>query len=331
MVEADNVPRPEESAIDSTARRAAGLGLVIASVLAVTVIGATRRTVVGTATAPPVPPAPVIGDCLLTAPTGVGWDDDPSFGLPGPEVPPATAEMGPCQGIRFAEVVTVGVAAGTVDGQLSRWTECDLAAADYLGGPARPPSPTAWQPIFYTWSGFVWPSRRQAAAGQTWVACVVGAGPEDSVSARTGPVDFPLRAAWSRSQVRDRIGICQLDQQQPVPCGGPHRIEALAVADPTVSAATQAELEEGCHDQVAEQTGMADITAGGTLTPVTVVGAYRPGAPDDEIVADVETARSLTPAPAYVYAVCTIGPTAPDRMLTGSLRSLGDAPVPFSR
>lgn len=78
--------------IGQAQRRLVGVALVALTVLAVTAIGVATRPVAGTPTAAPIPPAPLVGDCVLTRPTGIGWDDQPGA---GPDDPPAAAETGP--------------------------------------------------------------------------------------------------------------------------------------------------------------------------------------------------------------------------------------------
>jgi hypothetical protein len=316
---------------DSTGRRAWGVALVVLSVLAVTAVAASRRTFAGTATAAPVPPPPAIGDCLLGQPTGLGWDDSLGQG-PGssPDDPPAGAEIGPCAGLRFGEIVQLDPAAGTVEGQLSRWSECDRQAALYLGWPRPSDDPDAvWQPTIMIRTGFVWPSRRQQAAGQTWAACVVTLPPDDFAQSAILPVDYPLRGGWTVADVRNRVGTCGRDFQTPAPCGQPHRLETLAFANLESSTLTQEQLDQGCRDQVAAQTRMPDITAGGSLSTHVTIFVMRGGIDSDLTVPDLDSVRSLDSV-IYSYAQCVVSPTAADRRLTGSLRELGDAPVPFT-
>lgn len=322
---------------ESTGRRAWGVALVVLSVLAVTAVGASRRTFGGTATAAPVPPPPAIGDCLLDQPTGVSWDDSwgQGFGTAPSDDPPAAAEIGPCAGLRFGEIVQLDPAASTVDGQLSRWSECDRQAALYLGSPRPTDDPDAvWQPTIMIRTGFVWPSRRQRAAGQTWAACVVTLPPDDFAQSATLPVDHPLRGGWTVAEVRNRMGTCGRDFQTPAPCGQPHRLETLAFADLESPALTQEQLDQGCRDQVAIQTRMPDPAAGGSLTVAALIvvnpGYSTAGETDSGTVPDLESARNLDPPAIYSYALCVVSPTAADRRLTGSLRELGDAPVPFT-
>lgn len=315
-------------------RRVGGLGLVVLALIAAVAISATRSTVAGRATAPPVPPAPAVGDCVLTAPTGIGWDDR-NFGSSMTGEPPATARTGPCTGTRFGEIVAVGTADRAVDGQLRRWTQCDEAAVDYLGLPvAADRVERLWQPTYFPMTGFLWPSRRQAATGQRWAACVVALPADDGSTGPTDPVDFSLHGGWPRPQVRDRMSTCVDDAAATAPCGAPHRGEILAFADVISPALTQEQLDRGCRDTAAEQLGRADVTAGGSLTVEVVIGVQRGSTELDQDLpapADLESVRNLDPPAIYVYAQCMVRPTAADTRLVGSLRDLGDAPVPFTR
>lgn len=317
--------------IDPRHRRLGGLALVAITVLAATTIAVAVRPVAGTPTAAPVPPAPQVGDCVLTRPTGLGWDDQPGG---HPDDPAATAEIGPCDGPRYGEIAHVGAAEASIDAQLGQWPECDQQVIAYLGiPPADGPAGQVWRTsVTALTTGFLWPSRVQAAAGQPWVACVAAiSDPFAATIQRPSRVDFTMRGSWSNPMLRDLFGVCRQDPLEYLSCTQPHRTEVLADADLSSPELTQDELDQGCRDLAGAQTGMADSTAAGTLTVEVTIGAYRGQTTDVEPVPDLAAARALDPPADYLSAQCLISTTDPARRLTVSLRSLGTAPVPFDR
>ena len=317
--------------IGQAQRRLVGVALVALTVLAVTAIGVATRPVAGTPTAASIPPAPLVGDCVLTRPTGIGWDDQPGA---GPDDPPAAAETGPCDGPRYGEIAAVDAAQTSIDEQLGQWPECDQQVTAYLGIPLTDgPAEKYWHTsVMALATGFLWPSRVQAAAGQRWAACVAAiSDPFASTIQRPGRVDFTLRGGWSNPPVRDLIGVCRQDPLEYLSCAQPHRSEVFADADLSAPELTQDQLDQGCRDLVGTQTGMSDITAAGALTVEVTIGAFREQTTDVEPIPDLSAARNLVPPADYLYAQCLVSATDPAGRLTGSLRGLGSAPVPFSR
>lgn len=312
-------------------RRFGGLALVALTVLAATAIGLATRPVAGTPVAVPAPPAPQVGDCVLTRPTGLGWDDRPGARA---DDPPATAEIGPCDGPRYGEIARLDAAAASLGEQLGQWIDCDRQVTEYLGiPPTDGPAGELWRTsVTALATGFLWPSRGQAAAGQRWVACVAAiSDPFSATIRRPDQVDFTLRGGWSHPPVRDLIGMCRQDPLEYVSCARPHRTEVFADADLSSPELTQEQLDQGCRDLVGRQTGMPDITAGGALTVEVTIGAFREQTTDMEPVPDLSAARNLLPPADYLYARCLVSTTDPARRLTGSLRGLSSAPVPFDR
>ena len=110
--------------------------------------------------------------------------------------------------------------------------------------PADGPAGQVWRPsVTALTTGFLWPSRVQAAAGQPWVACVAAiSDPFASTIQRPGRVDFTLRGGWSNPPVRDLIGVCRQDPLEYLSCAQPHRSEVFADADLSAPELTQDQL-----------------------------------------------------------------------------------------
>ena len=327
-------------------QRLLGVGLLVLALLTVAVV-ANTRPIAGTAGLGPVPAAPVVGDCVLSQPIGVGWDISSFNGSSPSEKPWATAETGTCQGRRFGEIVAVGPAPATVD-DYTVWVGCADQAWSYLDIPRRDPA-SIWSAGVQLQTGLLWPTEQQAAAGQSWLACALTLPADGGGPGAAEPVEVTLRGGWDLAVVRDRSSICSsICAQGPVDpslCTQPHRMEVIGYADltppPVYSEAapapppawelSQPDLEQRCQQEAAAQTGMTDVTAGGTVAVNVVVMFDGPGQDGPAQVApNLDFVKALDSPAQFSYAQCVIQPAAPDRLLVGSLRGLGDRPVPFA-
>jgi hypothetical protein len=76
---------------------------------------------------------------------------------------------------------------------------------------------------------------------------------------------------------------------------------------------------------------MTDVTAGGTVAVNVVVMFVGPNQEGPaQIAPSLDFVKDLGPPARFSFARCVIQPAAPDRLLVGSLRGLGDRPVPFA-
>lgn len=284
-------------------------GLVTANLLS----PGTRGTPV--ATGPPGPPA--VGDCLLSDEIVLPfWINDDRWPMPA-------AEIGPCTGPRFGEVVLVVADTGSPDGDpLDAVRRCDVEMRQYLGLPV--PDPAAPEPKWRSPTGAIalgaGPDSRQLAVGQDWTVCLAS---DERVLDPTVSTDTsfpgPMRDLVETPFGRDRLGLCTVGDFPAlthVPCTEPHDRELLGVAhlDSSVERGT---AEQSCTSWVRTLTGLTDPTAGGDLgVELDVEGVTISG--------DAGTLRSLS------TVHCSIRVTGANRQwLHGSLLGLGDGPIPW--
>ncbi len=192
--------------IGQAQRRLVGVALVALTVLAVTAIGvapARRRNPDRSAD-----PTRTAGRRLRADPaTGIGWDDQPGA---GPDDPPAAAENRPLRRTRYGEIAAVDEAQTSIDEQLGQWPECDQQVTAYLGIPLTDgPAEKYWHTsVMALATGFLWPSRVQAAAVSAgrpaWPPSPI---PFASTIQRPGRVDFTLRGGWSNPRARPDRGV----------------------------------------------------------------------------------------------------------------------------
>lgn len=303
-------------------------GLVLVAVVLLTGLAVARVAgpgIVGTGRAEPVPGPPVAGECIAAtdgaSPTLLSFNDRQLGGRA-----PAAA-TGPCDGEIYGEVVVVIDAAsraGSTDSGVEEpldpaIDECLTAGSAFVGvsGTAAGAEPT-WSHRLQYYSAFAGPDDRQRAAGQDWLACVLRpANPDDDTT--VPPYRGTLRDAIFTGVERDRTGVCAPDPtlEDFVPCSLPHLGENFGLAN-TREPSTRAEWEDSCRAWVSALTGLADPTADGQLELTLVVRDDVSG----EYVGDPQI-------PAGAHLRCGLISADRDRMLTGSVRAIGDEPLPW--
>lgn len=313
-------------------RRVAGVGVLAAAVIAVSVgAGLGRPLVVGTASAPPVAPPPQVGDCLYAGSAGP-WPWSRGAGSTGDndwQMAGYTRWFGPCRDPWFGEVVGVREQADVmrelVDAAPGGRDPCAAVTTAYLGR-SEVTGVDGWEPVTVGGVGLD-PDRRQSLAGQDWLACVLAPPAWDSNGQMVdlGPIGGlrtteSLRGRWADLGVRDRLGLCEtgpLDLSFGAFCGAPHDRELLAWSrwQETADAAT---LIEGCRAQAARL--MERDTLAGAVTAEVVI--FGPGPP--------EIATAQTELPEQHGANCVVRATDPSAQLTATVIGLGDRPDPVT-
>jgi len=304
--------------------------VVTVVLLAVTMLAQVDRgtRVPGSAAAEQLPRPPQPGDCLLEkAPVGSGW------GYQG-QLYPALL-VGPCQGPRWGEVISVmagGLTAATSVNTTDVYgsdvvenpvqTYCTQAQSAYLSG--GPPRIGDWH---WEMGGVaaVGPTARQRSAGQSWIACVItpdtGSVPTRySGSVRDVVVDGTLPAVFATCAATVQEVVSELTGQAPalrVSCDRNHRVEILG-RNSYLPAITQDQLDHSCAELIRWLTRMSDPTAGGLLATRAV--ASHP---------DPITGSPVPGVGGNGAATCIVGPIG-DRELRGSLVGLGAGAVPWS-
>jgi len=294
--------------------------------------------VAGAAQAAPVPGPPAVGDCVLD-PVPVSawvWSSSP---LESTNITATTSaadmsyprqQMQPCSGPRYGEVVAVianphapvvaGDAANSYIGD-PNMDSCHSSALQYLGL-ATPPA--HWEPFVQSTSAMSRPSIRQEAAGQHWVACVVGLRPS---AGTPGPAAGRLyassiRDAFHTGHERNQLGSCSpaIDWELPAgfsSCGLRHSLELFAFGSTGEHPMTRSALELSCQLLVRELTGIPDPTAGGALSI--------------QVHAQILNATDIPTSqiPGNSGLQCGVITTG-SRKLTGSLLALGRQPIPLA-
>jgi hypothetical protein len=316
-------------------RRAIGLAVVAVTFLVFVVVGAVRgRVVRGEPVAQPVASPPAVGDCVLGNPHEL----DVGLYNWAPALP--SVETGPCSGSRYGEVVLVFgdfvAAKATLYPAENPYDKCIRGGDEYLAVPARLPfdggftvQPPVSDPVFApaanVFVAFFGPDARQRAAGQAWAACVIYL--PTAVDGRTPlMIDHPLQGAWLRIPDNQLFALCIDDIAEPVAadCHVPHRFELIGMAWGTTQA-TPEFIDAACRSTAIEALGSSAALDSGALTAQVV--AVRP---------DPENEGALIVGPGAVSSVstylddCLLTTTDTARRLTGSLRGLGDAPVPMT-
>lgn len=312
-------------------RRLAGVGVLAAAVIALSVgTGLSRPLLVGTAGPPPVAPPPRVGDCLYAGPEGP-WDRHRPDGTLADAA--YSRWYAPCGDPWFGEVVGVRDRAdvereSTQAGYGVGVDPCASATRAYLGRP-EVPAVEEWFPVT-PGAGAMDPDRRQLASGQNWLACVFGPpawgpdGQQIDYELYTGATTTEsLRGRWDDVRVRDRFGVCEAGPPADrfgVFCGAPHDREVLAWGrwiEPTQAAA----LQSSCSRQVALLMMSDDPTVAGALV-VDVLADDTVGTPVP-ITAD-------TRLESVGSAACVIRAADPARRLTSTVVGLGDGPAPIT-
>ena len=315
------------------------MGLVVLGVVAVLVAaisGVRPHLVTGNGHAPPIPGAPVVGDCVTDPIPGRQLVQDTVTATSGGTVPVYPAQQTrPCTGPRYGEITAVITAPkpATAEGDSdNRYLDdpnldrCGPAAMQYVGISTQPID-RFWQPYLRIDIAVSQPTPRQVAAGQRWVACIVTL-PEPSFESTSAtrvppPPQYAssIRDALHTGRQRDQLGICMtaLDWNGDFAdsCGQPHTLELFAGGDSGSQVVTRAQVDRTCQQAVHTLTGMPDPTAGGALLVQTHI---------DGMNGDVSTAGEV---PAHSSLACAIT-TAGGRKLRGSLLALHQQAIPWA-
>lgn len=307
-------------------RRSAGFAVMIVTLSAVVVISAHMdgaRGIPGSAQAGPVPPPPVIGQCLLE-PTGrfEGW----GFGEP---VYPAL-RLAPCTGDRWGEVVSIlpgalatPTSVNTTDSTGAPVTEnptqsrCDRDRLTYLGAPARRSTQWGWQLPVGTVAA-VGPTRAQQAAGQSWVACIIT--PANRQAATSARYHGSTQNALNNGVLPVAFATCSNTTGAagilPGPCDRPHHAEIFGVAT-TASGDTQQGVDAHCLKLVKWLMRTADPTKRALLRIRAFTSHTN------------QSGTAVLGLGPNGDAICIVEP-AGDRNLHGTLFGLGLNPIPWA-
>ena len=318
---------PPAGAIVTPMGRGSGVVVLVAALVVLAVPALRTTRIDGAARTIDIPRPPAVGDCVTEAWTMTWSDYDPARSLFDNY---AQMPLEPCAGERFGEVVAVlddpqrpgpadsSAGSGFTDLNL---TLCGTAVSTYLGAtPARISAGVAWSPSVLSWWPMVSsPSDLQLAAGQRWLACIVGPGPAGgSEKAYEGT----LRNSVTTGVARDRSGLCNddpglSDGYSGDACSRPHTTQLLAQAPTPGTATPMVRLRDSCAAAAAALTGLADPTAGGALTVVVVVD-------------DLSGRTTADPVAPHGSLQCALTSTDPSRTLSGGLMGLGDDPIPWA-
>lgn len=282
-------------------------------------LGSGEPTATPTAETATGPPA--VGDCVGIPLQGVGTL---AYGREAPEYDAVALPVEPCTGPRYAEVVEIienpadPTEVEARNGRDPVASACAEAVLAYIG-PPRTTGAVTWNQTLWQSAFLSGPDEAQVAAGQDWLACLVapapamGGGPEQ-------PADGTLKDAGATGVARELVSHC-LDGVAPngrqTACTAPHDQETFGwnfVDEPL----SREELQAGCTDLVAELTGLPDPTADGRLQTLMLT-QDRDGDPE-----------AGDPVPTDSSFSCAVT-TADGSKLVGSLRGLGDNPVPWQQ
>ena len=277
----------------------------------------------GTPVVSPVPPPPVVGDCLNT-PLPASFNVNSS--AQGADSF-SQLSLGACRSGHYGEVTamtdstgggTPSTAPGTAGTRIGDF--CTAAAHTYLGvDSAARIGP--WDPQTTSGSLVLAPSPRQQAAGQDWLACLVYSPTTDaSTGSASARLDAPLRGAYLSGANATLIGVCPTDEKWrgglPGGCAAPHRVEVFGLGNFSETSLPRVDLEQTCGQWVRSVTGLTDPTAAAALA-VRVVATD----PDGALITTAEI-------PASSYTVCGVAVQGP-RRLGGSLIAVGSRPLPW--
>ncbi|MEP6561958.1 MAG: hypothetical protein ABJD68_12905 [Nakamurella sp.] len=301
-------------------RRVAGIVVLIVALLAVVVVPSiSGRRVTGNPIGLTFADPPRVGDCLTALPAGSA-----EKGGGTPEVSAAAITFGTCSGSIGGEVVGVWPTAAAAQADQSgsrRGGPCYRQAADFAGllpfGRSTDVFGAAFDRAVY-WKptiGFnpvnVVPEPLAAAAGRTWVACLV-------IPTRETSYRGTLRAAYVGGRLPDAYGLCwnrdDLDSAATLlHCDEPHAAELLAtgwVEDR--SKIDLPDLDASCLTVAGRIMRTADPTRQGAISivtdPVSKDGAQRADAP---------------------LAVNCFATAVSPQQLSGTVIGLGDSPLPL--
>ncbi len=285
---------------------------------------------------PPDPP-PAVGTCLVDQDTVI--DIGPDGGLEVPDLPAPTS----CSGEHAAEIFRVFAHVGPAnlggdDGPASvdeAYNACwdDSSLWSYIGAEMPDPAdlvPGQWWSNPELTVSLTGPDATQRAHGARWVACAAGSPfgtlrqPLEGIVTVSGGVPPALSACYAdrpdgSDSAFERIG-----------CGTPHRAEKLATttvfdeAGSGVRPVNMTVLESGCTALAHAATGRdLSVDPGITVEVMVYVWSDTGLTVTSGELPDVRNAQGG-------WADCTITVTDPDRALAGSLRLIGDAPLPWA-
>lgn len=295
-------------------RRFAGIGLVVAALLAAAILpGLTGRSTVGTPIS--APDVPVVGGCEL-APDGV---QPTAINLRKGTLSMQPAQVAACDVAGVARVLDVKFGRSLPAGEdpYAWWSHsCDqaLAEAELHSGAST-----------YTWKGaskfiVLKPDYRlqsemvgplPGAADGSWSACVA-AGEDGSPLG----LDLTRPESWSQLTYCYHDKDLQIAQQNgptfdlangSSPCSEPHAAQILGEQGQSAGRLGLADYAAACLAFAQRVTGMTDPTAGGQLV-------VRPSAAGDW---------------ANGSGRCVLVAADQSRTLTGSLYGIDDAPLPW--
>ena len=305
-------------------RVSGGLMLVLALVAVLVVpkiLNPSRLS--GTASIAPPPPPPVVGDCLREKVSGYEFSSSGELVSAGP------SRVAPCSESHGSEIILVDAALTTpapnaangvrpFDAVMERcWSRVqDLW---HLGDPP----PDNWWPRVEVDIGIIGPDRWQAAAGQRWSACTLGKLNEELTGrvADLAPTGGVPAAFGSCSTI---VHGNELGGTWGQGCAVPHNHEDFGYRMLQVgSSLTQDELIRSCVDLLTRAIGRTGLATEPELIVETEAYFWNSSG---------EGSATTLPLPSDAdggSASCSVH-TVGDRQLTGSLRQIGDAPLPWA-
>ncbi len=273
-------------------------------------------SVEGAASVAPPPPPPSAGDCLLEPFSGY---TDSDSGRVQTDPAPTFVACTESHGAEIHRIVDVLPPSAGRDGLTAAehfmgdcWS--DLHAEGRIAG-----TTLHWQWALELQLGVIGPDHRQSAAGQQWAACTVGLSRGEPL---TTTFDQLVRngdpALGSCGRVEPTQGWAM-----SVPCNEPHDLEWVGYLgiDPG-SQLTQDEVDADCTALVTASTGRDAPTTADGIRVATDTTAWYTSADSQSV------ALPLPPDAAGGWTSCEI--RTDGRMLVGSLRRLGDAPLPWA-
>ncbi len=300
---------------------------MVAAVLlaAIVVPNLSERRVAGQPVAKEIAGPPKSGDCVTRmtdpwrqfdepAPTDVEIIDYPSADFDG------------CDGPVAGEVVSVSLSATppvriAATDYLTAMSPCPIDAIGYTGSIPPIVQPPGGQPAI-VWSPqlnfqytTIGPNRAQRAAGQRWIACVIGAVDGQPYSGR-------LRDVLIVGVLPSVFGTCLSSAgrffRTQVPCYRPHQVEILGstvLGGPPVAAA---DLQQACEVFAGRAIRTADPTRDGSIGLRAV---------DAETM---DSVMSMTGEAAPDTFVLCIAEAQGGASFDGTLIGVADGPLPIS-
>ena len=330
VVEVGIPPRAGRSGpLDNRSRIRGLIALVLAFVLVAAVSGLSSRPLAGSAAPAPLPLPPAVGSCLNVdlTPQGPRPVFVPCDQLHRAEVirawpAPSAAPTGGVQVERPGPFPVLNY--GVIDNRT-----CRQEAAAYVG-PIFEPAVVGWHTVTPSVvSGLVGAPFDERVGDDGWSACLVFDGAGRSFEGSVKDMTRTVGGAWP-----DVFGVC--GDEAPIrttgACTAAHRVELLGVwqwyrllpESPEFYTEVSAEaLAAGCLALAAEVIGTDDPTFGGRLI-VHSDSLWFSNEGDASVYftgADGSAYSAPPPPDCWVQA-------APGTTLTGSVRGLGDRPLP---